>query len=485
MSSGRCQNPVLRGFHPDPTVCRVGDLYVCVTSTFAYCPGLPIHVSTDLAHWSLVAHALPEAPGLEQLGVGDGLYAPGLRHDGERFLLTCTIVDRKRQRFRNFVVTATDPAGPWSAPVFLPENLGRIDPTPFIDDDGALYVVLNDLPPERVPNGGNRIIKLWQLDRESFAPMGEPSYLFDGALKKAATPEAPRLYKRGGWYYLLIAEGGTGFSHAVTMARSRTIRGPYEACPFNPVLTHRHLGPDVPLTCVGHADLVQSLDGAWWALALATRPCAGAAILNRETVLLPVQWRDDHWPVFAPGVGQVLLETPHPAGPPLLRLPMAAPWLGLRGLSAAECEDGVLHLDARATPLESPTGVPAFAGLRLTEHHGHMVADVHLHDGARGGIALFADDRSHVRIEVDAAQARVIVVERGERRESPVFAAHERLGLSWSDAGTTAQIGEQNYRAADVQLLGKADFTGAVGAFFAIGERGKLTAKNWSGENWG
>ncbi len=479
-----CQNPVLRGFHPDPTVCRVGELYVCATSTFAYCPGLPIHISTNLADWRLVAHAMPEAPGLAELGVGDGLYAPGLRHDGERFILTCTLVDRQKQRFRNFVVTATDAAGPWSPPIFLPESLGRIDPTPFIDDD-ALYVVLNDLPPERVPNGGNRTIKLWQLERKTFQPIGDATCLWDGAMKNASTPEAPRLFKRDGWYYLLIAEGGTGFSHAVTMARAKHIRGPYEACPFNPLLTHRHLGFDAPLACVGHADLVQAPDGSWWALALATRPRAGAAILNRETVLLPVCWHEGQWPVFAPGDGQVNLMTTHPgerASGPADRAPT---WLGLRGLSRARHEHDALQLDARPSPLDAPTGVPAFAGRRLTEVTGQIAAHIHMQGEARGGLTLFADDRNHVRIETDHTSCRIITIEGGERRELPAVVAHELLGLRWADNGIFARIGESEYRAGDVALLGRAAFTGAVGAFFAHGESGSLTARHWSGENWG
>lgn len=462
----RVRNPVLRGFHPDPTVCRVGDRYVCATSTFGWCPGLPIHVSEDLAHWRLAGHAMATVPDLERLAVDDGLYAPGLRHDGERYILACTVVDRREQRFRNFITTAADPAGPWSDPVMLPDGIGRIDPTPFLDDDGRLYLLLNDLPPAASECGGSRVIVLWELDRRTFQPIGGRRILWDGAMKRAATPEGPRLYRRDGWYWLLIAEGGTGQGHAVTMARARTLDGPWEPCPSNPLLTHRHLGQQARLQCVGHADLVQSADGSWWALALATRPRGGCALMNRETVLVPVAWEPGAWPVFAPGRGRVSLLTPAPPAAPIAD-GVVEPWLGLRGPAPiAPCPEG-WRLDARPTPLSAGIGRPGLAGRRIVAWTGAIAAEVAAEAGVAAGLALFSNESSFVSLMVrDGAT----VLQTADGSVSAQAAAARRLELRWTSDGIIALAdGVALPAAIPIAAAARGCFTGAVAALVAIG----------------
>ncbi|RMB61903.1 glycoside hydrolase family 43 protein [Tessaracoccus antarcticus] len=331
-------NPILPGCYPDPSICRVGDDYYLVTSTFEYFPGLPIHHSRDLVSWTQIGSAIDREGQLDMAGVpsSGGLYAPTLRHHNGVFWIACTMVDSSdRSRGGNFLLTATDPAGPWSDPIWL--EGGGIDPSLFFDDDGRMWV------------HGTRLVldppwhdqtEVWvrELDPQTMSFVGDEHILWNGALLGAVWAEAPHLYKIGDFYYLLTAEGGTDLHHAVSVARSEHVTGPYVGNRANPVLTHRNLGRTADIVGVGHADLVEAVDGSWWAVLLAMRPYGGYHYnLGRETFLVPVEW-EDGWPIFAPGVGQVspTLEVPGSAAVQLA--PQAGPvgpddprWTSLRG----------------------------------------------------------------------------------------------------------------------------------------------------------
>lgn len=279
-------NPVLPGFHPDPSVCRVGDDFYLVTSTFQFFPGVPVYHSRDLTHWTQVGHCLtrPSQLELRDAEAGGGIYAPTLRyHDGTYYMIVTNVTAGG-----NFFVTATDPAGPWSDPVFVHQD--GIDPTLFWDD-GHCYYVGNSY-------GG---IVLFEIDERTGQKLSDEHMIWYGT--GGRYPEGPHLYKKDGWYWLLIAEGGTEFSHKVTMARSRNLWGPYEGCPDNPLLTHlTRFGQSSSIQGLGHADLTQAPDGSWWAVCLGFRWQTGTHhLLGRETFLVPVEWPRGQWPVFNRG----------------------------------------------------------------------------------------------------------------------------------------------------------------------------------------
>lgn len=295
------QNPILPGFYPDPSVCRVGDDYYLVTSSFAYFPGVPIFHSKDLVNWEQIGHVLDRPSQLPLKGQqqSQGIFAPTIRyHDGVFYMITTNV-----GYGGNFYVTATDPAGPWSDPIYL--DAPGIDPSLFFDDDGRVYYTGTRPAPEGEKYSGNWEAWLQEIDLEKNQLIGEPIGLWRGALRDAVWPEAPHIYKVDGYYYLLISEAGTGHHHAVSVARSKEITGPYEGNRGNPILTHRHLGRDYPIANVGHCDLVETQNGEWWAVGLASRIYGGYyRNLGRETFLMPVEW-EDGWPLFSPGTGKL------------------------------------------------------------------------------------------------------------------------------------------------------------------------------------
>ena len=302
-------NPVLPGFYPDPSICRVGDDYYLVTSTFAYFPGVPIFHSRDLVNWRQIGNVLdrPSQLNLDGADHSGGIYAPTIRYHQGRFYMITTNVTHGG----NFLVTAEDPAGPWSDPYWL-EDAPGIDPSLFFDDDGKVYYTGNRPNPGGMRYNGDCEIYLQELDLKTMRLTGEVHVLWKGALRKAIWPEGPHIYKVNGYYYLVIAEGGTAHEHAVTVARSEKITGPYIGNPVNPILTHRHLGRDYPIVNVGHGDLVETPNGEWWFVVLASRPYGGYyRNLGRETFLVPVRW-ENGWPVMSPGEGRVLFEYPCP-----------------------------------------------------------------------------------------------------------------------------------------------------------------------------
>ncbi|CRZ35303.1 alpha-N-arabinofuranosidase [Herbinix hemicellulosilytica] len=298
----RVKNPILPGFYPDPSICRVGSDYYLVTSTFAYFPGVPIFHSKDLVNWKQIGNILDRREQIELSGVrlSQGIYAPTIRyHDGTFYMITTNVSGGG-----NFIVTAKDPAGPWSDPYFI-EGAQGIDPSLFFDDDGRCYYIGTKKRREGGKYYGDNEIWLQELDIKNMKLIGESYAIWHGALKDVEWPEGPHLYKKDGRYYLLIAEGGTGHAHAVTVASSDRITGPYVGYNCNPILTHRHLGLDYPIVNVGHGDLVETQNGEWYMVLLGSRPYGGYyRNLGRETFLVPVEW-ENGWPLVNRGIGLV------------------------------------------------------------------------------------------------------------------------------------------------------------------------------------
>jgi hypothetical protein len=279
--------PIVPGFHPDPSICRVGDTYYLANSSFEYVPGVPIRRSTDLVSWELAGHALTRPSQLPPSdgAANTGVYAPTLRHhDGRFHLVTTNILDGRG----HLIVTAEDPAGPWSDPVHVPGTTG-IDPDLCWDEHGVCHLTWASFRPN-LPG-----IASVPIDPATGAVLAEPRLLWNGT--GLAAPEGPHLYRVDGWWYLLLAEGGTERGHAVTIARSRALEGPYEPAPANPILTHR--STTHPVQNTGHADLVECADGSWAMVYLGVRPRGKTPqfhVNGRETFLAGVDWVDG-WPV--------------------------------------------------------------------------------------------------------------------------------------------------------------------------------------------
>jgi xylan 1,4-beta-xylosidase len=300
LPAGSYRNPILAGCYPDPSVCRVGDDFYLVNSSFVYSPGIPIFHSRDLVHWTQLGGVLNRPPQLKVagLGVSRGVFAPAITHHDGVFYVINTLVDAGG----NFYVTAKDPAGPWSDPVWL--DFDGIDPSFFFDDDGRAYIV-NNGPPVGTPlYEGHRAIWIQEFDPAARKLTGPREVIVNGGVDLAKHPiwiEAPHVFKKDGWYYLICAEGGTAEDHSEVVFRSRAVRGPYRPWDHNPILTQRNLDPkrSDPVTCAGHADFVTTPDGAWWAVFLGCRPYEGRFYnTGRETFLLPVTWTDDGWPMI-------------------------------------------------------------------------------------------------------------------------------------------------------------------------------------------
>lgn len=280
------KNPVIAGFHPDPSVCKVGEDYYLVNSSFEYFPGLPIFHSKNLVEWTQIGHCISRNEQLALLkGVPNctGLYAPTIRYHDGVFYVICTNVAYGEKDEGNFIIWTRDPAGDWSMPIKV--DMPGIDPSLFWDDDGKVYYT-----------GAYGSIVLNEINPMTGELIGETISIWEGT--GGNDPEGPHIYKKDGWYYLFISEGGTEYGHMVTVARSKQITGPYESCPHNPVLTNR--STSLPIKAVGHADIIEGKNGRWWAVCHGIRPICYPFKhnLGRETMLAPVTWNDEGWPIL-------------------------------------------------------------------------------------------------------------------------------------------------------------------------------------------
>ena len=305
-SGSRPVNPLLPGCYPDPSICRAGNDYYLVNSSFAFYPGIPIWHSTNLKDWTQLGYVLnrpSQLPLKDGLRISGGIYAPDIKYNphNKLFYVITTAVDGGG----NFFVTTDDPKkGEWSDPVFLPE-VGGIDPGFLFDEDGKSYIVNNDAPAEKPEYSGHRAIWIREFDWKNNRTVGEQKVIIDGGVDKSQHPswiEGPHLYHINDTYYLMAAEGGTGPNHCEVIFSASSPFGPFKPCGTNPILTQHDLPHDRPnpVTCTGHADLVQTPAGDWYAVFLAVRPYRdGHDVMGRETYLLPIDWKDGQ-PIILP-----------------------------------------------------------------------------------------------------------------------------------------------------------------------------------------
>jgi xylan 1,4-beta-xylosidase len=311
--NGMFENPIIPGFNPDPSICRVGEDYYLVANSSEYYPGIPVYHSRDLVNWKIIGHALHRTSQLDLDSVDSsrGIFAPTIRyHNGTFYVLSTLTGAMPGKPSGNFIVTAQNPAGPWSEIFWLKDAQG-IDPSLFFDDDGKVYYHGNYSPAEKAwPN--HRNIWIQELDLSLMEFTGERYDIIDGSdyYRKGTIDggietgvdffEAPHIYKKDGFYYLVTGHGGTFQNHAVSIWKAENIYGPYESNPGNPILTHRDLPATNYITSVGHADLVETQNGEWWMVYLGRRPYGGEYhILGREIFLSPMDWSST-WPVVNP-----------------------------------------------------------------------------------------------------------------------------------------------------------------------------------------
>jgi len=382
------RNPVIPGFHPDPSVCRVADDYYLVTSSFTWFPGVPIFGSPNLVDWTQLGNVLDRPSQLDLRGseswASFGIFAPTIRHHDDRFWMITT----NSTGGGNFFVTADDAAGPWSDPVLV--DLAGIDPDLAWDEEGRCWVHFS---------GGG--IQRVRIDDATGKVLEGPDLAWSGT--GLQYPEAPHVYERDGVWYLLIAEGGTERGHAVSVARAASPVGPWEPCPANPILSHR--STDRPIQNTGHGDLVEAPDGQWWMVLLGVRPrgmTPGFHVLGRETFLTPVEWIDG-WPV----VGEVLLEHEGLAasvnwgGRDDFDAQVLHPrWISVRRPPAemSSLADGQLVLHGTDATLDSLE--PVLVGRRQQHHHCRVRALVDPGGASEAGLAVYMDDGAHYEIGV-------------------------------------------------------------------------------------
>lgn len=418
LAAGEYRNPVVAGFFPDPSIVRRDDDYYMVHSSFTYTPGLPILHSRNLVDWRLLGHALTRRSQINLDGqqVSRGIFAPTIRYHDGLFYIISTAVDAGG----NFYVTAENPAGPWSQPVWLPEIDG-IDPDLFFDDDGRAWLAHNGPPAGEPLYDGHRAIWLWEFDVAAGGVVPSSGrVIVNGGTDLARQPiwiEAPHIYRKAGWYYLLCAEGGTGYNHSAVVFRSRSVEGPYLPFRGNPILTQRDLDIDRPdpVTTAGHADFVQTAAGDWWAVFLATRTYDRTYYnTGRETFVLPVRWQDG-WPLIL----DAGLPIPYRVRGPAIsqETPAAAPltgnytwtddfddptldlhWNMLRGFDrdGITVGDGRLGLRASAVSM-ADYGQPAYLGRRQQHQRFRAALTLELPEADRlsAGLVVFQSETYH------------------------------------------------------------------------------------------
>ena len=466
-------NPVIPGFHPDPSICKAGEDYYLACSSFEYFPGVPIFRSRDLRRWEQVGNALERPSQLvlpESVPRSGGIFAPTLRHHDGRFYLVTT----NFWSGGNLLFTADKAEGPWSEPVVIGWQL-RYDPDLAWDSDGTCYLTVAGIEQARI-------------DTTTGALLDEPRPLWSGTL---GYPEAPHLYEIGGTWYLMIAEGGTERGHCVSVARGASPRGPFAPCPANPILTHRSTTDPVQNT--GHGDLVKAHDGSWRLVFLGVRPkgsSPGYHVLGRETFLAPVTW-EDGWPV----VGEI---TDGPAWTEPVREDFDSPqlhprWISVRSRPPLSLTDSRLVLRRADEDVDEDimdSRLPSFVGRR--QQHPHVRVRTRIE--GTGGLVVRMDERHHYDVEARdrmvRAQARIgglrqvigqqpcppgPVVLRLEVRPpdlakltDPVTLGPDRILLGFEQGGEFTALAELDGRYLSTEVTG--GFTGRViGVYAAAG----------------
>lgn len=455
-NAGEYANPIIAGFYPDPSICRVGEDYYLVNSAFNYFPSIPIWHSKDLVNWTQIGNVIdrPSQFAIQGGQMSSGTYAPTIRYHEGTFYMINTLVGG----IGNFYVTAANPAGPWSEPVRL-ANVGGIDPDIFFEDDGKCYILSCDEPVGQAQYNGHRTIRMqeYNLDQKQF--VGEKKVLVDGGTDITRQPvwcEGPHLYKINGKYYLMCAQGGTSTAHTEVIFRSDSLWGPYVPWDKNPILSAIGLPPDRPnpVTCTGHADLVQTQNGDWYAVFLACQPYEGGHFnTGRQTFMLPVAWTDDGWPVILQPNTPVPLTVKKP-GLPTGTAPVATTgdinftdmfdsdtlhfrWIGIRKPASQwhvmSKADKALYLQPRDDTL-SRQGNPSYLGTR--QQNNDFSCSVTLTaqpqtSNCTAGLAAFQNESHYYAINVKIDGGRLIEVS----AEKPPAG----LGRGRADAGAAEQ----------------------------------------------
>lgn len=415
-------NPILSGFYPDPSICRKGDDFYLINSSFSYFPGIPLFHSKDLLNWEQIGYVLQreEQVSFQGRGLSEGVYAPAISYNpfDDTFYIVNTIVGG----IGNFVVKSKNPREGWSNPVRLPQVKG-IDPSIFFDDDGKAYIVSSYLP-EKSEWYGHRAIYMYEYDYENDNIIGSPTIVVNGGVDPSSHPqwlEGPHVYKVNGLYYMIMAEGGTHANHREVAFWSENVKGPYRPCKINPILSQAGLPESRPnkVINVGHADLVETEQGDWYAVFLGCRPYRDKMYnTGRETFLLPVSWKEGTPVILESGEAvsnvctiegasrkamdkQILSGNfeweDHFDGPVLNMV-----WNGIRNLQKdyIRIEDGRLLLEALPTPLAEQKQV-AFVGRR--QQHLDFCSSVTLDFRPKtqreyAGLVLLQNEKNYVTI---------------------------------------------------------------------------------------
>jgi alpha-N-arabinofuranosidase len=398
-------NPVIPGFNPDPSVCRDGDDYYLVTSSFEFFPGVPIYHSKNLVNWKCIGHCLTrkEQIPLENCPPSAGIFAPTLRRHAGVWYMTTTNVSGGG----NFIVHTADIRGDWSDPVWIAQ--GGIDPS-LLFFNGKVYFCSTGGGNESKGRPWEQGIYLCEIDPQTGAMITPSTLISKGTGGKY--PEAPHIYHKDGWFYLLLAEGGTEYGHMVTIQRSRNIYGPYESCPYNPVLSHRNFGGH-PIQATGHADIFEDHARSWWMVFLGIRPISHAMLhnLGRETFLTPVQWVEG-WPLIGnEGRIELVMEAALPSAPEPadwnvradFSKPLDTRWNYIRNpdMTRYRTGNGVLSIIGNDQTLSSPNGNPAFMGMRQQAFTVEAAALLKAPGTGRAGISAFYNNDYHYDLYVD------------------------------------------------------------------------------------
>lgn len=405
------QNPILTGFYPDPSICKVKGGFYLVCSSFEFMPSIPIFYSENLVQWEQIGNCLDREGMVNMADTHDsgGIFAPTIRyHQGLFYIITTNITQG------NFIITAKDPAGDWSEPLWLPE-LDGIDPSLFFEDE-KVYVQYSGQNEHDIS-----AIRQCQIDLKTGKRVGEDQIISMGTGGRDV--EGPHLYRKDDYYYLMLAEGGTREGHYVTMFRSTHIWGPFEAMPTNPLVTNRDR-PDLAIQSTGHADLVADDNGHYWLVLLGTRPNNLRHLLGRETSLVPLEWSKGTWPECVGGVVNEKIETvnlpkpliaPYPTPVRVKQLPLDFSWNFIRGINAqyVELHEDFLKITASEASLNDKTP-NAFIGRRQTAfdfNFSGIFNPALMKDKQEVGIAIYKDTHHHfdLLLTMRAQQPTVIL----------------------------------------------------------------------------
>lgn len=396
------KNPILPGFHPDPSVCRVGDDFYLVNSSFQYFPGVPVYHSKDLVHWKQIGACLTRTSQVDLTGAdgNNGIYAPTIRYYNGRFYMITTLFPSRK----TFYVHTDNPKGEWSDPVVLDFVRESCDATLFFDKGKSYFLWVDDY------------VRICEIDLQTGKQLSEIKRLWSGM--GGRYPEGPHLYKKDGYYYLLLAEGGTEHGHHVTIARSRFLDGPYIPCPANPILSHFNQAmQNSSIQGLGHADLVQASDGSWWMVCLGYRTHGYLQhVMGRETFLAPVSWEQGAWPVVNKN-GTLSLDMNVPTLPlqpwrfepetdEFIASKLSWDWSYLCNPIfnnySLDSHKGFLRLKATTTTIDQKAS-PTFVARKQTEVKFKVTTSLHLEgltDGSEAGLTAYAAALNHYDIMV-------------------------------------------------------------------------------------